>query len=138
LSASLAGTARPVRGAERREEKGDHDREDYRGRVRTPVGCRDLAHRVARTVIACGTKFDRSVERQWIGSLARLFVPGNVLRLGQFGSCHREVAFSDPFVVPPHFVIRRELGEFCAFLSPRAESRRLAQRIWHERMHRRR
>jgi hypothetical protein len=75
---------------------------------------------------------------RWIESLVlRFFVPGNIFRLGQFSSCHREVAFSDPFVAPPHFVTRCELGELCAFLSPLAESLRLAQRIWHERMNRR-
>jgi hypothetical protein len=70
---------------------------------------------------------------RWIESLVlRFFVPGNLFRLGQFSSCHREVAFSDPFVAPPHFVTRCELGELCAFLSPLAESLRLAQRIWRD------
>ena len=78
----------------------------------------------------------RKAEAEW-RLAAGLCRPSDLLCLDQFGSCHREVAFSDLFVVPPHFVIPRELGEFCAFLSPRAESRRLAQPIWHERMHRR-
>jgi hypothetical protein len=77
---------------------------------------------------SCGMKFDRSVEGQRIGSLAlRLFAPGSILGLGQFGSCQGEGAFCHLFVVPSHSVTCRELGELRALLSPLAESLRLAQ-----------
>ena len=68
---------------------------------------------------------------------ARLFRPSDLFHLDQFRSGHRQVAFSDPFVVPPYFASRRYLGECYALLSPLAESLRLAQWIRHERMHRR-